>query len=406
MPRTDRRRGAPGPAGPPAPAAPRARAPTTSPRSPTALVALHSTDPVTVHLSAMVRMVHPSVAAVERALYDDRSVVRHHAMRRTLWVATPGRRPADARGGHRAAGRRGAPADCVRLLARQRRRRPRGVAGGRPRTRCWPRCTSTVRSPPARSAPGSPAVTHKIVMAPGKKWSATVSAHTRVLLQPRVRGRDRCAPGRPAPGSTAPTPTPRRLLARRAGWADRTERARRRRAGAALAAGVRPRHGDRPAVVDGLDRGDHPVGAGRLRGRRGRARRGARLGGAGRRGAGRAGRARGWRCCPGSTRRRWAGSSGTGTSPTPCADTLRPDGQRRPDDLGRRRRSSAAGCRPRTARSAPAASSTCRPAAGRGRRGGRPRWPPCWGRPGSPCGSPAPCRPRCVRVTGSGIGRV
>lgn len=54
-----------------------------------ALVALHSTDPVTVFLSAMVRMVRPSIAAVEQALYADRTLIRHHAMRRTLWVATP-----------------------------------------------------------------------------------------------------------------------------------------------------------------------------------------------------------------------------------------------------------------------------------------------------------------------------
>src|SRR4051794_41967458 len=53
------------------------------------LVALHSTDPVTVYLSAMARMRDPSVEAVERALYVDRAVVRHHAMRRTLWGATP-----------------------------------------------------------------------------------------------------------------------------------------------------------------------------------------------------------------------------------------------------------------------------------------------------------------------------
>jgi hypothetical protein len=32
------------------------------------LVALHSTDPITVFLSAMSRMVHPSIEAVERAL--------------------------------------------------------------------------------------------------------------------------------------------------------------------------------------------------------------------------------------------------------------------------------------------------------------------------------------------------
>jgi Winged helix DNA-binding domain len=53
------------------------------------LVALHSTDPATVYLSAMARMKHPSIEAVSRALYDDRTVVRHHAMRRTLWVFTP-----------------------------------------------------------------------------------------------------------------------------------------------------------------------------------------------------------------------------------------------------------------------------------------------------------------------------
>jgi len=50
------------------------------------LVALHSTDPVSVYLSAAARMATPSLAAVDAALYDERSLVRHHAMRRTLWV--------------------------------------------------------------------------------------------------------------------------------------------------------------------------------------------------------------------------------------------------------------------------------------------------------------------------------
>jgi len=53
------------------------------------VVALHSTDPATVYLSAIARMRHPSIDAVSKALYDDRTVVRHHAMRRTLWVFTP-----------------------------------------------------------------------------------------------------------------------------------------------------------------------------------------------------------------------------------------------------------------------------------------------------------------------------
>lgn len=53
------------------------------------LVALHSTDPVTAVLSVLVRMREPAVAAVEDAVYTRRSLIRHHAMRRTLWLATP-----------------------------------------------------------------------------------------------------------------------------------------------------------------------------------------------------------------------------------------------------------------------------------------------------------------------------
>jgi hypothetical protein len=52
------------------------------------LTCLHSSDPATVYLSAMVRMEHPSVDAVDSALYEERTLVRHHAMRRTIWVFT------------------------------------------------------------------------------------------------------------------------------------------------------------------------------------------------------------------------------------------------------------------------------------------------------------------------------
>ena len=53
------------------------------------LVAVHSTDPATVFLSLAARMPDATPAAIESALYEDRSVLRHHAMRRTIWVATP-----------------------------------------------------------------------------------------------------------------------------------------------------------------------------------------------------------------------------------------------------------------------------------------------------------------------------
>jgi hypothetical protein len=52
------------------------------------LVGLHATDPATIYLAAAVRMKTPSraVAALERALYEDRTLVRTLGMRRTMFV--------------------------------------------------------------------------------------------------------------------------------------------------------------------------------------------------------------------------------------------------------------------------------------------------------------------------------
>ena len=50
------------------------------------LVALHSTDPATVMLSALARMRGGNIAAVEDALYEQRSLVRLLGMRRTMFV--------------------------------------------------------------------------------------------------------------------------------------------------------------------------------------------------------------------------------------------------------------------------------------------------------------------------------
>ena len=65
-----------------APAA-RARTPLEVARS---LVSLHATDAVTVFLAVQARSDRVLPADVERALYDDRSLVRLLAMRRTLWA--------------------------------------------------------------------------------------------------------------------------------------------------------------------------------------------------------------------------------------------------------------------------------------------------------------------------------
>ncbi|GAB3251953.1 winged helix DNA-binding domain-containing protein [Nocardioides dilutus] len=51
-----------------------------------AMTVLHSTEPATVYLSLAARVDGLSVADVDRALYDDRSLVKQLAMRRTLFV--------------------------------------------------------------------------------------------------------------------------------------------------------------------------------------------------------------------------------------------------------------------------------------------------------------------------------
>ena len=50
------------------------------------MVCLHATDPATVYLSAWARVDGMAVTDMERALYADRSLVKHLAMRRTLFV--------------------------------------------------------------------------------------------------------------------------------------------------------------------------------------------------------------------------------------------------------------------------------------------------------------------------------
>ncbi len=143
------------------------------------MVALHSTDPVTVYLSAMARMVHPSIADIEHALYADRSLIRHHAMRRTLWVATP----EVARQMHAAA---------TRKLVGPERRRVAGwlTSSGMADPDGWlndarEEIVSYLREhgPTTARELGRqvPALRQPLVLAPGTAWEAKVSAHTRVL---------------------------------------------------------------------------------------------------------------------------------------------------------------------------------------------------------------------------------
>ena len=144
-----------------------------------ALVALHSTDPPTVYLSAMVRMVHPSIAAVEQALYVDRQLIRHHAMRRTLWVATPP-----------VARRMHAAATLALVEPERRRTRQMLVANGVADPEAWLAEAERLvladlrqHGPSTARAVGErlPALRQPLQLAPGKSYAAIQGAHTRVL---------------------------------------------------------------------------------------------------------------------------------------------------------------------------------------------------------------------------------
>ena len=52
------------------------------------LVAVHSTDPSSVYLTLLARMAGGGLADVERALYEDRTLIRLLGMRRTVFVTT------------------------------------------------------------------------------------------------------------------------------------------------------------------------------------------------------------------------------------------------------------------------------------------------------------------------------
>ena len=145
------------------------------------LVALHSTDPATVYLSAMARMKHPSIEAISAALYDERTVVRHHAMRRTLWVFTPPM----ARWAH---------ASCTTALASVQWKRlaqmveDSGIASdgaswvAAARADTLAALASMGAATARQLGKAVPALTEKLHLAVGKSYAASQGAHTRVLL--------------------------------------------------------------------------------------------------------------------------------------------------------------------------------------------------------------------------------
>jgi hypothetical protein len=160
-----------------------------------ALIGLHGSDPASVFLSAAARMKRPggAVPALERALYEDRTLVRTLCMRRTMFVV-----PVDVVPVVQAA--------CTDALVPGERKRLVQMLEDAGITRDGKRWLRKVEADTlaaveargeataAQLGKDVPALRNKISFGEGKTWSGTVGVSTRVLFllsteQRVVRGR-------------------------------------------------------------------------------------------------------------------------------------------------------------------------------------------------------------------------
>ena len=152
------------------------------------LTGLHGTDPASVFLAASARLRQPDFGAIERALYDDRRLVRMLAMRRTMWVL-----PIELAGIAQAAA-----TDAV--AARERKRLEQMVADGgiaddvtswlaeaerATLTALAARCEATG----AELSKDVPVLREQFLFGVGTKWEGTQSATTRMLLLLAAEGK-------------------------------------------------------------------------------------------------------------------------------------------------------------------------------------------------------------------------
>ena len=146
-----------------------------------AMTVLHATEPPTVYLSLWARVTGLSVAAVDRALYDERSLVKQLAMRRTLFVFPRDLLPA-AWG-----------SASARVAAAHRARLAKEVTLGLATDgAAW--LETAMRATVERLADGSalsaaelrdqvPALAGRLEMAPGKAYGGNIPIAPRVLTQ-------------------------------------------------------------------------------------------------------------------------------------------------------------------------------------------------------------------------------
>ena len=163
------------------------------------VVALHGTDPATVFLSAAARMRTPSTAALERALYDDRLLVRTLCMRRTMFVLPVAMVPV-------------VQAACTDALVPGERRRTlamleqNGVPDADRHLRALEEATLSAIETQGEATGAElsklvPGLRQQILVGQGTKWEGMIGLTTRVLFL--LSTEQRVVRGRPKGGWTS-----------------------------------------------------------------------------------------------------------------------------------------------------------------------------------------------------------
>ena len=161
------------------------------------VLVLHATDPATVHLSARARVAVPEVAELEKALYDDRRLVRMLGMRRTVFVVPVATAPV-------------VQAACTRAVAVTERRKTvqfvrDGGLSDDPETWLAAVADATVdtlrRRGPSLStelSAAEPRLAERVVVAGGTAYEGSQSVASRLL--PLLAAEARVVRGRPRGG--------------------------------------------------------------------------------------------------------------------------------------------------------------------------------------------------------------
>ncbi|MFJ2766681.1 winged helix DNA-binding domain-containing protein [Streptomyces sp. NPDC087300] len=155
------------------------------------MLALHGSDPSSVYVGAWARMKDGCVADVERALYEDRSLIRFMGMRRTVFVASLDIAPMlQAACSHPVAARERRL--LLRMLAET------GVASDAAGTAAWLAETEEValralkergEATATEMAGDDPRLSLELLMAPGKSYESKQRLASRLLLLLAAEGR-------------------------------------------------------------------------------------------------------------------------------------------------------------------------------------------------------------------------